>query len=125
MCNIYHIKKYIFLPSTVMTEEALSDPKVLLASQVNMPPFRCDILSVNSVPVSSSTLSIIPDCTGTPSRYHWMTGLGNPVTGQLISSPELARVVRLLPTVIAKKSILMCIKFSWVESILGAKPTLR
>lgn len=84
-----------------MKDEAYTDPNALLALQENLPPFRCDMLSVNSVPVSSSTLSIIPGSTGSPSLNHWMEGLGNPLAGQMISRPELARVVRLVPMVIA------------------------
>lgn len=53
-----------------MKDEAYTDPNALLALQENLPPFRCDMLSVNSVPVSSSTLSIIPGSTGSPSLNH-------------------------------------------------------
>lgn len=53
-----------------MKDEAYTDPNALLALQENLPPFRCDMLSVTSVPVSSSTLSIIPGSTGSPSLNH-------------------------------------------------------
>lgn len=46
------------------------------------------------------------------------------MVGQLISNPESARVVTLLPTVIAKKSIAMWTMFCLDDSIFGAWPAI-
>ena len=54
-----------------------------------------------------------------------MEGFGNPLEGQLISRPELARVVRLVPIVMAKKSILRWTRLLFKDSIEGAFPAMR
>ena len=95
----------------------------MLATQVNVPVFRREMLRRVNVPDSSLTTINIPDLSLVSPLYHVIVGEGSPVTGQEISTPELDITVKLVPIVIVVYFTLRFTMLFLSAAMTGSLPT--